>query len=122
MFTDAKTRSFEHAVAMSAMPALPERLDGPLSVTIRAAFPRTAELARVYKRDNALKHPQHGLWHVQKPDADNVAKSVLDGLKSFMDDKQVALLRVEKTYADMVLVDGEWRQRPAVVHVEIETL
>lgn len=67
-----------------------EPLDGPLSVTIVATWtlPKSAP-----KRNPPA-------WKVTKPDADNVAKAVLDAGCGvlFLDDKSVVRLVVEKRY------------------------
>ena len=43
-----------------------------------------------------------GKWHTKKPDADNVAKAVLDALNGYAypDDSAVSKLSVEKVYSD----------------------
>lgn len=54
------------------------------------------------------------VWYDKKPDADNIAKSVLDALQgiAYDDDKQVVALIVYKQYGDVAKVDvqmGELR-------------
>ena len=40
-------------------------------------------------------------WHTQKPDADNIAKAILDALKDhWKDDAQVARLSIDKRWTD----------------------
>jgi len=65
-----------------------------LEVSILAVFPRPKRLLR--KKDPDGLFPQ-----TQKPDADNVAKLVLDGLAPFWgDDAQVSDLIVRKRYVE----------------------
>lgn len=50
-----------------------------------------------------LKPSAPQCWHTQKPDADNLAKAVLDALTQcglWQDDDQVASLTVEKVWCD----------------------
>jgi len=75
--------------------------DGGIGLEIVAVFPRTADLAKRLK-SGAYKHPTCRLPYVQKPDADNVAKSACDALQHagvIGDDKQIALLTIGKHYA-----------------------
>ena len=71
-------------------------LDGPLEVAIWLHFPRPKRLMR-------KKDPAGTVVHTSKPDADNVAKAVLDALQEdgwFRDDCQVWSLVVKKHYHD----------------------
>jgi Holliday junction resolvase RusA-like endonuclease len=75
---------------------------GPLALEITAVFPRNSELLKVFKRTRAYKHPTHRLPFVQKPDADNIAKSACDALQKsgvIVDDKDIASLTIFKQYA-----------------------
>lgn len=79
----------------------------PLTVKITAEFPIPKSTGK--KRAAALL----GRWHTKKPDADNVAKAILDALNgvAYPDDSAVARLVVEKTYSDqpcvLVAIVGE---------------
>jgi Holliday junction resolvase RusA-like endonuclease len=68
-----------------------ELLTGPLDVTIRAIF--TCPASQYRKREPLGRRP-----HAKRPDAENVAKSVLDAATGvvWVDDSQVARLSVEK--------------------------
>jgi Holliday junction resolvase RusA-like endonuclease len=69
--------------------APPEPLRGPLSVSLVFVMPRP-------------KSRKVGYWHTSRPDADNLAKAVLDALGDaviWCDDSQVAWLVVKKLYA-----------------------
>lgn len=69
----------------------------PLSVRLVFGMLRPkAHFKSIYVRPNAPK------WHTSKPDADNLAKAVLDALvdcKVIDDDKRVALLYASKSYS-----------------------
>lgn len=66
----------------------------PLAARIEAYFPRPK---RLLTRKSPAVAP-----HTGKPDADNIAKIVLDALAPWMhDDAQVCDLRVEKRYCDL---------------------
>jgi len=68
----------------------------PVSVAILAIGKRPKRLMR-------KKDPEHCIWRPTKPDADNVAKAVLDALVKagvIRDDVQVCLLSVRSLYAE----------------------
>lgn len=99
MYTPKRTAEFEarvRAAAVAQMGAFPP-LEGAIEVhlTIKITPPPSWSKA---KRVAALGQS----WHAVKPDADNVAKAVLDAMNGvvFADDSQVALLRVVKHYAE----------------------
>ena len=67
----------------------PEPLRGPLSVHLTFLMPRP-------------KSRKVDVWHTSRPDADNLAKAVLDALGDaciWCDDAQVACLSAKKFYA-----------------------
>ena len=75
-------------------PAAP--LTGPLRVVLDFYLPRP-------KRLMAKRFPDRPILHTGKPDADNLAKAVLDALTTsgwWEDDAQVAVLGVTKEYHD----------------------
>jgi Holliday junction resolvase RusA-like endonuclease len=92
-----------HAMAAWAGPPL----EGPVEVVMQAGFspPKSTSKRKTAAMINQL--------HDRKPDADNVAKIVLDGLSgiAFVDDNQVAILKVVKF----------WTATPGV-EVTIKTL
>lgn len=68
--------------------APPVPIDGPVAVELRFTMPRP----KSRKRDE---------WHTSKPDADNLAKAVLDVMTRcgwWADDSRVALLSIWKQY------------------------
>jgi len=91
-------------------------LQGPLEVTIEAVL-------RCPKTDHRKRAPQPRRWHQGRLDSDNLAKSALDAGNAvlWMDDGQVAVLRVRKIIGRqgeaphlLMLV----RELPAVPHDE----
>jgi Holliday junction resolvase RusA-like endonuclease len=70
-------------------------LEGPLIVSIYAWFKKP--------KSSRLTHPS------VKPDADNIAKAVLDSLNGILwhDDKQVCQLSIHKVYADRDAIELE---------------
>lgn len=93
-YTDAKTRAYEREIA-AAYGANPMH-DGPVCVYIvaRHGVPKSWPKA---KQADALTGRSYA---VRKPDADNIAKIVLDALNgvAWRDDTQVIQLTVSKTY------------------------
>lgn len=90
LFTPTKTKIYEQAVALSARAWLPrEKIEGPIGVMAELVLPRPAHLK--IRRDVAAP---------VKPDIDNAAKALLDGLKAHFRDEQVTRLVLSKRYAN----------------------
>lgn len=90
MYTPQKSARFEQRVSACAREQLGlTRLEGPLLVEIDALF----EWPLSQRRKN---NPRGQEPMIQKPDADNIAKAVLDGLSPWFADQQVAVLIVRK--------------------------
>jgi Holliday junction resolvase RusA-like endonuclease len=74
-------------------------LEGALYLSITAYFPRPKSH---FSARGELKDGMPFL-HTSKPDADNIAKAIMDALTNlgtyWRDDSQVAYLRIEKRYA-----------------------
>ena len=105
MFTDAKTREYETAVAGLARQAMGSRrpLDGPLGVTIRFRIePPKSMTKRARAAVLAGEQPYLGRF-----DLDNLAKSILDGCNGvcFVDDVQIVRLFLSKVASDRPGVD-----------------
>ena len=98
-YIPAKSRGYINSVTLSAAEVLNTPLDSALSVKICSYKARPKALRR-------KKDPEGTIWCPKKPDADNIAKSVLDGLKPWFDDAQVVRLIVETMYAEK---DGDPR-------------
>ena len=106
MFTPEKTADYEALVAATAAAALAggmrigtsQLLDGPLAAMLEMQFPVPASWSKA-KRALALAGVE---WHTSKPDADNVAKAVLDACNGvvFRDDAQVVMLTATKQFSE----------------------
>lgn len=98
-YTPYETRAYERLIASVANYAVRHASDysqaGPKAVYITAFFPIPRSLSA------AEKAARRGQSHMHRPDADNIAKAILDGINgiAFADDAQVVELRVAKRYA-----------------------
>ena len=92
-YTPKKTADFEQLVHFTAIQAGVTPIPGPLRVTIRAYWPSV--------KPDRKKNPRPTCRRIKRPDADNVAKSVLDGLEgvAYSDDAAVCALHVFKWQA-----------------------
>lgn len=73
-------------------------IDRPLSIALTFYLPRPKAH---FSTSGAIKPSAPQTWHAKKPDADNLAKAVLDALthlRAWHDDDQVAELLVRKYY------------------------
>jgi len=85
---------YKRAVHEAAVAAGLLVFTGPVDVEIAAVFAMPKSWSK--KKRDAMACS----LHTQKPDADNIAKAVLDALSAFWtDDAQVAVLRVRKTWS-----------------------
>lgn len=100
VYTDAKTRAFEKALALTAKVAMrgKQPLQGPLMAAV-TAFMGVPVSWSAKKRDSALAGV---IRPTGRPDWDNVAKSGLDALNGivFLDDSQIVKAAVEKLYSE----------------------
>lgn len=114
--TDSKTRAYETLIKRQAINAIKEFnknsvfeiLNKPCAVKLRAFFLVPKSYSKV-KRQCALS----GFIRPGKPDADNIVKSILDGMNKvvFEDDKSVYQVSIEKMFSDTlegVEVVVEW--------------
>ena len=99
------------AIALTAIPLRPASpLTGPLRVTITFYMLRPKRLMR--KID-----PTYAIPHTATPDADNLAKAVLDCLTEigmWVDDSQVYKLNIEKLY------HAKGNRPGAVIHMFVQ--
>ena len=93
-FTAPKTRSFEQKVAEIAVPMFAVPIQGAVRLRIVATF----EIPKSWSKKRRAE--MLGAYHTHRPDADNLAKSILDGLNrvAFADDAQVADQRCVKRW------------------------
>lgn len=107
-YTPRKTKAFEDAIRFEFMSSCCDRMpvytkDTPLKVEMTFAF-------SIPKSYSKKKHEECRLGlvqHTKKPDADNVAKAVLDALVGLAmeDDSQVTVLMMEKIYSEEPYVE-----------------
>ena len=103
IYTPSKTVKYEKEIQKNFRPkwlfksVVPFSAKQPLAVVIKAYYkiPKTASKADRAKMQN------NQLLPTKKPDADNIAKVVMDALNgvAWKDDAQVVYLRVMKFYA-----------------------
>ncbi len=107
-YTPRKTKDFEDAVRFEFMASTSEKMpvygkDTPLRADMVFAF--TVPKSYTKKRRRACLSGEE--MHCKKPDADNVAKAVLDSLTGFAfeDDASVVYLNLEKIYSEEPYVE-----------------
>ncbi len=117
VYTPTATRVAEAQIAAAylhvARPArvTPAPKGVPVSLAIRAVFPTPGSWAR-WRHERAA----HGAYpHTARPDADNIAKTVLDALNgvAWHDDAQVSAVTVTKVYGPGPLLEITVRHYPA---------
>lgn len=95
VYTPAATQAFERQVARHAKAAGVKPVSGPIHVEISSIFaiPKSWSKSR--------KAAAEGRPHIQRPDMDNLAKCVLDGLNgvAFTDDAQVHSVYARKSWS-----------------------
>ena len=96
-YTPSETVSFERQVGMIAALQIREPIVGPVSVDVLAIFEPPKSWSKK-RRAEALESSPPA--HIQKPDADNLGKAILDGLNriAFADDAQVYRQVCEKRW------------------------
>jgi Holliday junction resolvase RusA-like endonuclease len=104
-YTDAKTKNYEALVMDAASNAMgtTEPLETPVSVFlyIRLPVPKSYSKKRSEACLSGFEMPS------KKPDIDNVAKSVCDGMNGivFKDDCQIVQINAKKVYSSVAGVD-----------------
>lgn len=102
VFDSGTAEGWKSCVASAAACHAPSSpVSGPVSVSLQFAFRRPKSHYRTGARASELRENAPRL-HTGKPDADNLAKAVMDALTQlgtfWMDDSQVAQLFVSKSY------------------------
>ena len=92
---------YEAKVADAAHGLFPALMQGAVDLTILATFQTPKSWTK--KKTTELIHRPH----TQKPDADNIAKSIKDGLNgvAYADDSQVSDLTVRKVWGSVGKVE-----------------
>jgi Holliday junction resolvase RusA-like endonuclease len=106
-YTPEQTTNYENLVKVCFKQAYPRAEPFPpkieLCADIKAYYPIPASTSK-----NKKQKMKDGVYKPTiKPDADNVAKIILDSLNkmAFYDDAQIVVLRIEKLYSDEPHVD-----------------
>ena len=95
-YTPDKTVNYENFVRFLWTQSGHEKLEGEIKACIYAHFKIPTSVSK-------KKHAKMlGTGYTHKPDADNICKSVLDGLQgvAFADDSQVVEVLIRKEYDD----------------------
>lgn len=96
-FTRGKTRDYEARLKSAGEKAWPfAPMDCPIRLTVTAVFPPQVSFPKWKKALAAIGQ----LWHVGRPDIDNVIKIAMDGLNDVIwkDDAQICWLVAKKFY------------------------
>lgn len=97
-YTPAKTVAYEGLVALAGQ----EAMDGqdPLSGALRCEIVATFPIAASWSKARRAAAVAGELWHTSRPDGDNLAKAIGDGLNGIVwhDDSQVASWEIAKRY------------------------
>ena len=90
----------ERSIATLSEPHRTKVIEGPVRLEIVAILPRPKNLCGVSKRTGQPLQEPGRRTHIIKPDADNIAKAVMDGMKAWWkDDCQIQTLVVSKQIA-----------------------
>lgn len=100
VYTPTKTKDYETLIQQAFLIKYRKqpRIEGRLSVSIIAFF----KIPTSTKKSDRELMINDVISPTKKPDVDNIAKVVLDGLNNFVfkDDNQVSKIFVEKKYTD----------------------
>jgi len=103
MYDPGTAEGWKSCIAAALVGKVPaEPMTGPIMVTMAFSMPRPRNHYRTGKQSHRLRDDAP-VYHTGKPDADNLAKAVMDALSAlrvWRDDAQVAHLYVEKRYDD----------------------
>jgi len=96
-FTPQKTKTYEQHLATAARRAIyGSPLTGPLRVHVTAVFP----IPPSWPKKTRARAEAGGVWHIAKPDLDNIYKIVGDGCNGVLwaDDATICSLSGVKFY------------------------
>jgi crossover junction endodeoxyribonuclease RusA len=103
MYDPGTAEGWKSCIAAALVGKVPtEPMTGPVMVTMAFSMPRPRSHYHTGKQSHRLRDDAP-VYHTGKPDADNLAKAVMDALSAlrvWRDDAQVAHLYVEKRYDD----------------------
>lgn len=102
MYDPGTAEGWKGSIAGSCRELIPETpIDEPLTLTLTFYMPRPKSHYHTGKRSSERRNSAP-YWYASKPDADNLAKAVMDAmtvLGFWKDDDQIVQLRVKKMYA-----------------------
>ena len=104
-YTDAKTSSYEDQIRFYALQAMGS--SEPLKTALEAFIYVRLPVPQSYSKKRTEACLSGLEWPSKKPDWDNVAKSICDGMESiiFVCDSQIVECHVRKVYAETAGVD-----------------
>lgn len=98
---DAKTsENWKSLIAVAAAGLFKKPIEGPVSLSLIFFMPRP----KSHRRANGELKESAPVWHLSKPDADNLEKAVMDALTqigAWRDDSQVCSKSTRKYYASV---------------------
>lgn len=107
-YTPKKTKDFEDAVRFEFIANCCEKMPVyPKDVALKVEMVFAFSVPKSYSKKKHEACILGSVQHTKKPDADNVAKAVLDALAGYAmeDDSQVTVLTMEKIYAEEPYVE-----------------
>jgi len=104
-YTDAATASYEDQIRFYALQAMGS--SEPLKTALEAFIYVRLPVPQSYSKKRTEACLSGLEWPSKKPDWDNVAKSICDGMESiiFVCDSQIVECHVRKVYAEIAGVD-----------------
>lgn len=104
-YTPKDTAVYENLVKVSFREVYPNWI--PLSTRVHAFIKAYYPIPKSFTKTNKELAIRGALSPTKKPDADNIAKSILDSLNglAYTDDSQVVLLVVDKSYSELPKVE-----------------
>lgn len=104
VYTDSETLAYESDLAaagreaMAAASLVSDPFDGPLTVFVEAFFP----IPESWSIKKKMAAAAGEVFHMSKPDGDNVFKAVGDSLNKicWLDDSQIVMSQIVKLYSD----------------------
>lgn len=108
-YTPSKTGAYERFIALCYKQAGGKKLTGAVDIKIECFY----QIAKSHTKATKALMEAGQIQATIKPDLDNIAKAVLDGLNgiAFDDDKQVVRLDVSKRYDHEARIEVEIREK-----------
>lgn len=104
-YTPKDTAVYENLVKISFREVYPDWV--PLSTPVHAHIYAYYPIPKSFTKGNKQKAIEGFINPTKKPDADNIAKSILDSLNgiAYNDDAQVVYLEIDKSYSELPRVE-----------------